>query len=80
MLQRVAECNSRFRYDMQKAEVDYQTRKTRRRLKRSLVDHASPDMAEEQRAARAAANAEAQAKELQRGSKRPCKRAAKSGC
>ena len=46
MLQRVAECNSRFRYDMRKAELDYQTRKARRRLKRSLVDHASPDAAQ----------------------------------
>ena len=67
MLQRVAECNSRFRYDMQKAELDYQTRKARRRLKRSLVDHASPDAievkaAEEQRAAKAQAAAQAEAK------------------
>ena len=62
MLQRVAECNSRFRYDMQKAELDYQTRKARRRLKRSLVDHASPDLAEEQRAAKAQAVAQVRAK------------------
>ena len=66
MLQRVAECNSRFRYDMRKAELDYQTRKARRRLNRSLVDHTSPDAievkaAEEQRAARAEARARAEA-------------------
>ena len=69
MLQRVADHNSRFRYDMRKAEVDYQTRKARRRLRRSLVDHASPDFAAqakaeaqavEQRAAEAAARAEAE--------------------
>ena len=61
MLERVAECNSRFRYDMRKAELDYQTRKARRRLRRSLVDYASPDATEVQ-AAEAAAQARAEAK------------------
>ena len=61
MLQRVAECNSRFRYDMRKAELDYETRKARRRLKRSLMDYASPDHAEERAAAKAAAKAQAEA-------------------
>ena len=62
MLQRVADNNSRFRYDMRKAEVDYQIRKARRRLKRSLVDHASPDFAAQAEAEAKAAQAEAEAK------------------
>ena len=61
VLQRVAECNSRFRYDMRKAEVDYQTRKARRRLRRSLVDHASPDFAAQAKAEAQAAQSIAQA-------------------
>ena len=33
----VAESNSRFRYGMQKAELDYQNRKARRRLTYAVV-------------------------------------------